>query len=830
MFQIRPFQWWYLLQWLVLLASLSACNTTKYLAGDEQLLVKNVIKLEEAKHVKSKTALKYDLATFYQQKPNTRFLIFFPREWFYFSTLPPRDTTKFARWKQRVIAEPPTIYHREIGDSTAKSMKYFLQYNGYYSAKVHADPVFNRKNDKKVQVHYSVKPGRQMLIDTVFFSSQDTNVQQILEDIRRSSMLRPGDPLTQSAYEQEKARITNHLRNNGYANFYANYVAPIEADSTLRLGRANVYFEILPPARDSSHKVYRIGDVTIYSQYNPLIEEADLLDTMVKGYRFRIPKNSTFKVRPQVIAESIHLLRGDVYSQDNYDLSIRQLSALSIYRFVRIVEEADANDPTLLNFRIELTRNTRMELDIGFDVNFTNRSATSGTGNLIGVFLSPSLRNRNLFRGAELLITNLSAGVEVNPNFTDNRFWNTIDLRAQTDLFFPRFNDYLGIWRGLYSARVSKKGGLISDEYYRLLHENAQTRLTASYNYLLLLDFYSYNLLNATFGYDLQKSDPTGTRRYIVNHVGVDFLRPVIEENFDTILRSNPFLERSFGKQLFVSLLFRDFSFVRTTRPNRYGNSHYRGLNIELAGAEIWTGNAIYNAFALRSDTLRLGDIDFSQYAKIEVDYRFFKQFSPRNSLASRISFGIAQPFGYTTDVPYVKQFYVGGPNSIRAWAIRGLGPGGHDDPLTQSARNRLFFYQTGDLKLEFSTEYRFNIFWRLNGAFFLDGGNVWTTREDVNRPGSLFLFNARAIPDAKSTYKVNDAFLRQIALGTGFGLRFDMSYFIFRFDMGVRMRSPFPLEVPEDRSVRGADYWYHWGETRFNELVNFNLGLGYPF
>ncbi|MDX1940243.1 MAG: BamA/TamA family outer membrane protein, partial [Saprospiraceae bacterium] len=787
---------------LAVLFIASACNSTKYLAGDEQLLVKNSIKLLNPKSLKNKTSLKYELASLYKQKPNTSFLFFFPREWFYFATLAPGDTTKIDRWQQRVIAEPPAIYQAYLADSTARSMEYYLQYNGYYSAKVFYDDVLSGKNEKKINITYYVNAGHQVKIDSVFYKSQDTSIHKVLQDISTQTLLKRGEPLTRTIYEEEKERVASYLRNHGYADLFANYIAPIDADTTFHPGegKANVYFEVLPPAKDSLHKVFRVGQVTIYTQYDPLIEEGVLQDTIIKGYQFKIPANSSFKIRPSVVVESIHLRTGDVFSQANYDLTIRQLSALGVYRFVRIQEESDPNAPGVINFSIELTRNPRMEMGIDFELNYTNRSATSGAGNLIGVFISPNLRNRNLFRGAELLLTNISAGVEINPKFGDtlSNVFNTIDIRAQADLYFPKFYDYLGVWKGLYSARISKKGGLISDNYYRLLTENAQTRLTASYNYLLLLGFYRYNLLNAFYGYDMQNIDPRGTKRYIVNHIGVDFLRPVLQEGFKEIIEANKFLERSFGRQLFVSLLFRDFSYSHNSRVNRFGNSHYFGMNVELAGAEVWAGNAIYNAFALRSDTLRLGigteTIDFSQYAKLETDLRFYKQFNPKSSFATRISFGIARPFGFTTDVPYVKQFYVGGPNSIRAWAVRGLGPGGHLDTVSQEGRNRLLFYQTGDLKLEFSAEYRFNIFWRLNGALFLDGGNIWTLRRDASRPGSQFLFASKSLENNNLPYLVNDAFLKQIALGAGFGFRFDMTYFIFRLDAGLRMRSPYPL------------------------------------
>jgi len=817
---------------LALLLTLAACNTTKYLQEDQYLLKKNTIKIITEEKIKNKTALTFELSKLYQQQPNTNFLFFFPREWFYFATADSSDTTRFDRWQRRVIGEVPAIYQEELADSTARSMEYYLHYNGYYNARVVPD---DRIRGKRAKVVYFVYPYQQFTIDSVFFSSQDTGIARVLQELTPQSLLQPGLPLTRTLYEQERERISSHLRNNGYAYFYPNYIAPVEADTTVRAKKLNVYLEVLEPAADSNHRQYRVGDITVYTQYDPAIEQENQLDTLVDGVRFLTP-GSYFRVKPQAINKAIFLRKGDLYSQENYDKTVRQLTALGVYKFVRVQEEMDSVERNVLDFRIELTRNPRLEIGADFEVNYTNRG-TAAVGNLIGLSVSPSLRNRNLLRGAELLVTNLGWGVEVNPNVrsTSSRFWNTIDARVQSELLLPRFSDYLGVWRGLNSARVSKKSGLVTDDFYQLLRESGNTRLSASYNYLLILDFYSYNFFNATYGYDVRENRPRANNRYLINHIGVDFLRPDTFRLFRPIVDANPFLQRSFGKQLFVSLLFRDFTFTHTTRPNQAGVSHYVGLNVEAAGAEIWAVNYIYNAFALDGDTFRLrrpnDATDFSQYVKLEGSYHLYRTFTPKTGFAGRISVGIARPFGYTTDVPYVKQFFVGGPNSIRGWAIRELGPGGYVDTLSlgqNRARNRLLFYQTGDLKLEFNLEYRFPLFSLLNGAIFLDGGNVWTLQRDPDRPGSQFLLGPRPVTNNTSAYQINDAFYKQIALNTGFGIRLDLSYFIIRLDAGVKLRSPYPLNINET-DVNAADYWYKFKGWGIND-VNFNLGLGYPF
>lgn len=812
-----------------LLLLFSACNTTKYLKDDQFLLTKNSIKIKSESKIKNKSTLSYELSTLYKQKPNTNFLLFFPREWFYFVTQGPGDTTRFDRWQRRVIAEAPAIYEERLADSTARSMEYYLQYNGYYNVNVIPD---DRVHGKKVSVTYFVYPHQQFTIDTVVFSSQDTIINRILQEIKPQTLLKEHQPLTRTLYEQERDRIATYFRNHGYAYFYSNSIAPLDVDTTEAPKKATVYLEVLPPPGDSVHRQYRVGSINIYSQYDPTSDERNLQDTIIEGYRFITP-NNIFKVKPQVIINSIFLHQGHLYSQEDYDKTVKQLSALGMYKFVRVQESQDSLNPQILNFTVELTRNPKLEAGVDFEVNYTNRSAAS-VGNLIGVSVSPSLRHRNLFKGAEVLVSNLGAGVEINPSVGDslNRFWNTIDLRAQTELFLPRFSDYLGIWRGLNSARVSKTSGLITDDFYRLMRESASTRFSVSYNYLLLIDFYRYNLLNASYGFQLRRSNTQANSLYIINHVGIDYLSPKTDTLFREILNSNPFLKRSFGKQLFVSFLFRDLTYSRTTRVNRAGVSHYVGFNVEAAGAEIWAANSIYNAFALKSDTLRIGGTDFSQYFKLEGEYHRYKSLTPRSSIAGRISLGIARPFGYTTDVPYVKQFSVGGPNSIRGWAIRELGPGGYVDSLTLDSknrgRNRLLFYQTGDLKLEFNLEYRFHLFLLLNGAFFLDGGNIWTLKNDPQRPGSQFLLRARTLTNTDAVYKVNDPFYKQIALNTGFGLRLDLSYFIIRLDAGIKLRSPYPID-PHDNTVTTRDYWYNFKGWGLKD-VNFNLGLGYPF
>jgi outer membrane protein insertion porin family len=818
---------------IICLIGLSSCNTTRYIQDDERLLRGNSIKLDSKGKIDQKRSLNYQLSLLYKQQENNRFL-FIPREWFYFSTQEAKEDAKFANWQRRVIAEKPSIYEESLTESTEESMTFFLQNKGYFNAFVYSTKL---EKKKKIYITYHVKPGVQFTIDTVGFYSRDTAIHKLLQKIAPATYLKKGDAIDGKHYERERERITSYLRDHGYAYFYSNFILPLEADTTAKAKKVKLALEVIPPYIDSSHQAYKIGHIDVYTDYAPGQETCCLLDTVINNIRFHSP-HPDFQIDPGTINNAIYLKKGSFFSQNYYDKTNEQLSSLGVFRFVRIKQFIDTLDNNKLNIRIELTQNKKIELGFDLEFNFASRNA-SGAGNLIGLTASPSLRNRNLLKGAELHITDFSAGVEFSPNPSDiaeGVFWNTVDLRVQSSLYLPRFTDYLSLWRGVNRLYQSRQEPPDDEEPVNTLYEdmveNAVTRISASYNYLLIRNFYQYDLFTATYGFDFQR---TNNRRLLINHIGIDYLFPQTRPEFESILDLNPFLERSFGKQLFVSFLFRDLNYVYNSRPNSRGNSYYIGYNLEMAGAEV----AAYNRIA--GDNLRLrlrpgSFVDFSEYIRTEIDLRSYWQKASQKSVAVRFAFGIARPFGTTLDVPYVKQFFVGGPNSVRAWSPRGLGPGAYEDPLSTDRANNTRLYQTGDIKIEANLEYRFKIFWLMNGALFLDAGNVWTIENDDNRPGSQFRISSKLLNiednEGNMTTFLHEPFYKQIAVGGGFGLRFDFSYFILRLDLATKLRHSYPFMPASSSSPMETDYWFRDfrdGSYDFSKIA-FNLGFGYPF
>ncbi|MEL6864350.1 MAG: BamA/TamA family outer membrane protein [Bacteroidota bacterium] len=780
-------QAWSKIVLLIIAIGLSSCGTNKYLQPGQTYLNKNKIDFTSNSKVKNKGNLKYELSTIYKQKPNSRFLFLFrTRLWFHHRSSSPSDTNAIKRFMRRV-SEPPAIYDEESANRTAQSMQYYLQNKGYYDAKVTYKPYHKRKT---TSVLYTVNTNQLYTIDSVFFISEDKQIERILQDISDESLLKPGAPLSESTFNKENSRVNKTLQNLGYAFFDPYYIKPL-GDSTER--KANIYYEIHPPKGEKRHKVYTIGQVKVIPSYKPGQRTAKI-DTLIEGIRFELEAERSF-LKPATLLKAIFLRPGDVYQIDNVSKTNSQLANLDIYKVITINRIIDTLDDSRLNFDIYLTPKKKMVLGIDAEINSSNYAAREDTRlSLFGTALSPSFRNRNLFRNATILSVEPYTGLEFDLRNNGQLFFSR-DIKTTVDFQIPKFKDLNGFWW------LMNRLSLISPTFYASIQDKAKTNLNLVYDNFSIIDFYSYQSFTASLGYNLQLSKVS---RMQINTLGFNYLLPKFEEDFQALRDTNPFLEKSFDQQLFTGLLFQNFDYVYTGPTNRYGQSWYFRANLEISGLEVFAVNSLYNRFTSQTDTFRLNNTDFEHYVRLDLDLRTYLKFVSKYPLTLRLNVGIAQPYAFSGEVPYVKQFALGGPYSIRAWQIRELGPGSY---IERNVSENIPFFQAGDFKLEFNAEWRFDIFSPIQGAIFLDGGNIWTLQEDERGPEAV----------------LGTKFYNQIALGTGMGLRFDLGYFLFRLDFGVKMRQPFtdPENGIED----------HWVLDQFRwKDINFNFALGLPF
>ena len=803
---------------------LASCNVTKYIDEDEELLTGQRVTLTKGSKVGSRSDVLYELSTLAKQEPNGNFLFLFPREHFYLANSKPKDTTRIDRFLRGTIGQPPTLYSDSLSRRSAELMADFMRYRGYFNATAYHEA--DRRKRKRVNLIYHVDPGRRYLIDSVGYSSPAPTIDSLLQVLKSESLLRPGAPLDLTAFDAEKARLNTALRNEGYAYFSNAYFDKLEIDTSRREGYADVYLNVLPPQEEASYQKYTVGQITVLTDYVPARDasgEPYPGDTLVGGIRFLSP-TPDFRMRPDILAQNIFLQTDSLYSREAYEKTNLSLGGLGIYRFVRINQLPDPLRPGVLNYQIQLSTDKRMALGVDFDLNYTNRSQLAATNtqnnNLIGLSVSPNFRNRNVFGGAELLTVGLRAGVEINPTPDSNAlFFNTVDLAAEVTLNLPRFKDF-----GLY--RLARGVGLVSEPFYRQLQERASTRYSLAYEYLFISTFYAYTIANARLGYDFRRS---ATTNYRINHASLDILNFRVEDQFQAILDNNQRLALSISDQYFVSLLFRSLDYTRIGRPDRRGRSLTLNGRFELTGGEVFIADQFFS------------DLDpnnrLAQYALGAVDVRYKKQFTPLQSVASRFLIGLARPFSRAEEVPYVKQFFAGGANSMRAWAPQGLGPGGYVDSLSLDdsggINNNLRLYQTGDLQLELNLEYRFNMFSFVRGALFTDIGNVWRVREDPDRPGSQFLLKGRLREQEGGQAFFHQPFYRQLAVDGGFGIRIDLSYFVFRLDLALPLRYNYPRTdegIPAPRDATNYPESAYWLRTFELSEVRPQIGLGYPF
>jgi len=780
-----------LLLFSLALLSVSACNVTKHLdeAKGERLLVKNTIEIKAEKKLNfdTRTRLQYEFATYYKQPASKKnFGLFYTRVWLY-NKLKDKKS-RLARLLMKKNATPPAIYDPLLTSRTQVNLENQLRFRGYLDAT--ATYKVDSIGKKKIAVQYMLNLGPLYTIDTVWFESRDSLVLQILYMTASESRLKRGDPLDGQVFAAEKLRITGELKNRGYAFFTPNYVE-FTGDSTGR--RSNVTVEVLTPSDTLMHKVYTIGRIAVFSSLVPDLSSIRR-DTIIDGVYFA-SSEPKFHIKPERLYKAIAIQPSWPYRQVDFDKTTRNLNALGVFRFVTVKSYQDSLQADKINVAISYTPSKRLAMENGVDINsITNSSALSR--NLLGISTSSSFRNRNLFRGAEHLRTNLQYTIELDVA-TRARLIFSQEFKFQNELVLPRFFDYFGFWRAMHTIRFGEKH-IVAKSLYDRMRADAQARITLNYNYLDITSFYVYNLFNASFGYEL-RSD--GEHQYTFDHIGIDVLRPKFDPGFGA--NASEFLRRSFGNQLFSGFILRSFSYSYISKANHYGERWQFRLNSELSGLEELALNRLW-AIPFGEQTWTISDLNFAKFMRLDLDAVYTREFRKDLLGALRIGTGVVTPYGDTKTTPYVKQFFVGGPSSIRAWRIRELGPGRYKDPAPVANQP---FFQAGDFRFEFNAELRFPFFWWLKGAIFIDGGNIWTLRQEADRPGAELRWDS---------YK-------NFALGSGFGIRADFDYFVLRFDTGLKLRRPYADEK--------AGYWLvdRWKQAGVRPW-NFNLAVGYPF
>lgn len=764
----------------------SACSNTKYLQNDELLYKKTNVAVQSSlpqNKIKNKSDLANELKQLAIPKPNKRFFNKFAiRLWAYNKSI--NATKGLKKWINESYGEPPVLFEDESIDITTERMKNYLFQNGYFTNNIsHTKDISN----KKINIDYTVELNRQHHFGTITFPKNNKGIYNAINFYRGESVLKENAPFSTTRLDEERERIANDAKNSGYYRFNKELIQ-FELDTNGVKNKVAVELKLKALNDTSLLKKSYLKTIQIYSDTtvfnNNIGCEFQQPDTTKLNYK-QLGKQKYYIFKEDVISESV--LRKAIlfkpnlpYSAKDYNSTINNLINLGIYKFVDIqLNPCQKDNYDSLNVLILLT--TRKKIEFEADVEVNSRTDASdplfGFGNL-GTAVSVSHSNLNTFGGAERFNVGIFGGIEFQPFAGKDSLINAFELSTQANLLIPRF---------IVPFEVSPNLGRISPK----------TSLGIGAQYLNRTRYFESINFNASFGYQWQIRQTIQQRFNLLN---INFFRLLSEEpEFTATLATNSLLRNSFTNQL---LFGTQYTFVYNSLLDaNQGKYTYLKTQVEIVG------NLINSFLTLNENNEKaLLGVKTAQFAKFDVEGKYYRIFSKKHLIANRASIGVGVPFGNSTALPYSKQYFIGGANSLRAFQIRSLGPGSFLQDETQ-----LFPDQTGEFKIELNTEYRFDMAKYLEGAFFIDAGNMWTLnlKREEDNAAKYFEF--------KDLYK-------ELAIGAGAGLRLDFSYFIIRADVAIPLR----------RQWENSNFEWING-NRFSALNNgerfvFNLAIGYPF
>lgn len=686
------------------------------------------------------------LEPYIHQKANSKWFSLFKIPLATYS-LAGRDSTKWINRTLRKVGEEPVIFDMQQAELTQNDLLTAMHNMGYMHAGVTFD---TRVKGKKIVASYTLQPGTPYYIDNVHYIIEDTVVARLLDIDNPSSRFRieRGSRFSVDRLDNARKKITDYLMDKGYYRFHKDFIQ-FSVDSARNSQLVNVILHLYAYRSNNDispkpHPRYKIGKVDCF------VDRAN-------GH-----------LRRKVLTNAIAMETGEWFNESALQRTYNNFAKLGAVKYTSIQFE-EMPDTNLLNGTVQLMMNKPSS--ISFQPEGTNTA-----GNL-GAAASLTYTNRNLFRGSELFAVELRGAFEAITGLEGYRDQDYQEYGIETRLTFPRF-----------------VAPFLSHSFTR--NSQASSELALSWNLQNRPEFHR-RVFSAAWRYRWE--EPHHSLAYRLDLLDLNYVSmPWISETF-----KQDYLDNEGSRNAILRYNYEDLFIMKLGFGISYsdGSHVFRG-NIESSGNLLNALSGIVNYKRNDAGQHTFLGIAYAQYAKMDLDYTHLFHFDTHNILAAHICFGIAYPYGNSTILPFEKRYFSGGANSVRGWSVRGLGPGrfkGKDGRID-------FINQTGDMKLDMNLEYRTFLFWKLNGAFFIDAGNIWTLRDYADQPGGQFRFNE---------------FYKQIAVAYGVGLRLNFDYFILRFDMGMKAINPAYENNKEHYAV---------AHPNFSRDFAFHFAVGLPF
>lgn len=753
-----------------------SCSNTRFLKEGQMLYTGAKVKIEnDTISKKEKKDLQTALEESLTPKPNSTFLGMRPKLYFYNIAKEPKKDKGFNYWLKYKVGEKPVLLGDVDREFNKNIIENYSENKGYFNAKASYDTV---SKNKKAQVIYTLRPGSRYLIDGVKFQKDSTLVNQEIQGLTKRTLLKNGRPFDLDVIKAERERIDNGLKERGFYYFHPDNII-VQADSTVSKDhKVELNVKLKDNTPDLATQQFSINNVIVFPNYN-------IQDVKEGKYSIPMDKDSLskyafddiyvidpqHKFKPKIFDRALYFKKGDLYNRSNHNLTLNRLISLGVFKFVK--NEFIVSDSLSHKFDAYYLLTPRQIQSLRLEALGRTNSA-----NYAGSELNLNWTHRNFFRGAEQFKAAIFGAFDFQMG----------GAQDANNIFRAGANAQLSIPRIVAPFRFHSSSEFVP-----------RTNITLGYEFQNRTKYYTLNNFTGSFGY-LWKEN--ARKEHDLKVIDITLVSPAnVTDEYKAKSATNPAMQRIVDKQLIFGPTY-SYTYTNTMLP-KTNTIYYKGT-LDLAGNI--TG-LVTGADVKKDKEKKIFGIPFSQYVKMENDFRFYHKFTEKSSLATRFIGGIAYPYGNSEFVPFSKQFFSGGSNSIRAFRARTLGPGSFDPRTLEPGT---YFDQSGDIKLELNAEYRANLYKFLNAAVFVDAGNIWLLHDDKDRPGAKF----------------SKDFLNEIAVGAGVGLRLDFSILILRLDLAMPLRVPY-----YQKGDRWAFDKINFGDSswRKDNLV-LNIAIGYPF
>jgi outer membrane protein insertion porin family len=701
-------------------------------------------------------------------KPNKKILGMRPKLFFYNLAGKVKKEKGFWYWLKYRVGEEPVLFSKVDLEYNGKVLQNSVENNGYFNASTIAD---STKSGKTAKAEYSVKVNKQYFIKSVRFPNDSSDLTKAINKISEKTLLQIGKPYSLANIKLERSRIDAGLKEKGFFYFNEDYIL-IQADSTVANHEVDLILKIKNETPNKAKNIYKINDIIVYPNFKLNQDTITVANAEIIKYNdfIIIDKEKLFK--PRIFDRALYFKKGDVYNRSNHNLSLNRLVTLGTFKFVKNQFKESDTIGNYLDAYYYLTPLPRKSIRL-------EALAKTNSANYTGTELNINWSNRNTFHGAELLTVSIFGGVEVQVSGQNNGF-NVYRVGTEANFIWPRF---------ISPFKLRSSSGFVP-----------RTKATLGYEYQLRQQLYSLQTLKGSFGYIWKKNERKE------HELNVSEITYVASNNVSDLYNEQIAVNASLGRVIQKQLIFGPtYSYTyQNTNQKRTKNTFYFKSGIDLSGnlVGLASGTDIKT-----KDPKTILNVPYSQFVKLEADFRHYLNLGGESQLASRIVVGSGFAYGNSKELPFIKQFFIGGTNSIRAFRVRSIGPGSFDNSNSAST---FLPDQSGDAKLELNTEFRGKIYSIVKGALFVDAGNIWLLNEDPNKPGA----------------KLSSKFLNELAVGVGAGLRFDFDFLVLRTDFAFPIRKP-NLAEGNRWVINQIDFGS--GPWRSENLI-FNLAIGYPF